>query len=903
MSRLIPASAHVSPMVTENTPSLIQSTCAYCGVGCGVDIGVADGQATSLVGTADHPANYGKLCVKGSNLLNTIDLTNRLLVPEISGQQVSWQQATDHVANKFTDIINKHGKDAVAFYVSGQLLTEDYYLANKLMKGYIGSGNIDTNSRLCMSSAVSAYKRALGEDVVPCTYDDLEQTELLLLTGSNAAWTHPVLYQRIERAKKINPAMKVVVIDPRKTATCELADNFVQLKAGTDGAFFNGLLNYLSKNGGLDADYIDQFTEGFEEALKLAATWSVEKVAEYCHVSAEELTAVYQLFCQSKSAVTFYSMGINQSSSGVDKCQSIINCHLASGKIAKAGSGPFSITGQPNAMGGREVGGLANQLAAHMDIDNPKHQDRVQRFWQSPTMANKQGAKAVELFDKIESGDIKAVWIMATNPVVSLPDRDKIIAALKKCELVVVSDCVEKNDTLAFADVKLPATPWLEKNGTVTNSERRISRQRNAVLPAGQAKHDWQIIRDVAQTMGFDGFNFEDVSDVFKEHAQLTAFENNGERLLDLSGLSQLSAQEYHQLAPIQWPVNEKNPQGCGRVYADGQFNTPSSKAQFIGITPQLPVQQVSIAFPFLLNSGRLRDQWHTMTRTGKTSKLSAHTDKPYLYLNPRDAQTLSVKDNDMLSITSQKGTASKGQVIAHVKVDDKQRIGECFMPIHWNKIFASHANVSALYQGIVDPISGQAECKQGAVALSKKIFKQYVSVHTRSDINIRADFWVKSTATYGESYQIALDEPTADALLWSQKTSELLGEWLTFKQEKQSYIVCLQAGKLVFLSYFSTSWPKIESSWLEHVFGVKTLEFSTIQSLLLGIASEEFNQGKQICSCYNVGEKTINEAIAQGCSSVEKLGDKLQCGTKCGSCKPELASLISLQEIAVVEV
>ncbi|PKI15827.1 nitrate reductase [Colwellia sp. 12G3] len=898
MSRLIPASAHVLPAVTESTPSLIQSTCAYCGVGCGIDIGVADGKAMSLVGSVDHPANYGRLCVKGSNLLNTIDLTNRLLVPEISGEQVSWQQATDHVANKFSDIIKKHGKDAVAFYVSGQLLTEDYYLANKLMKGYIGSGNIDTNSRLCMSSAVSAYKRAFGEDVVPCTYEDLEQTELLLLTGSNAAWTHPVLYQRIERAKKINPLMKVVVIDPRKTATCELADNFVQLKAGTDGAFFNGLLNYLAENGGLDADYIDEFTEGFEETLKEAAIWSIANVAEYCQVSVAELTAVYQLFCQSKSAVTFYSMGINQSSSGVDKCQSIINCHLASGKIAKAGCGPFSITGQPNAMGGREVGGLANQLAAHLDIDNPIHQDKVQRFWQSPTMASKQGAKAVELFDKIASGEIKAVWIMATNPVVSLPDRDKITAALKKCELVVVSDCVEQNDTLAFADVKLPATPWLEKNGTVTNSERRISRQRNAVSPAGQAKHDWQIIRDVAQAMGFDGFDFEDVSDVFKEYTQLTAFENNGERLLDLSGLSQLTEQEYHQLAPIQWPVNEQYPQGCARVYAEGKFNTQSTKAQFIAVSPQLPIQRTSAEFPFLLNSGRMRDQWHTMTRTGKTSKLSAHTDKPYLYLHPKDAKDLAVQDNDMITIN-----AKTGQAITHVKIDNQQRVGECFMPIHWNKSYASHGNVSALYQSIVDPISGQAECKQGAVALSKKIYQQYVSVHTTSDVNLSADFWVKSAAIYGDVYQVALHQPTNDALLWSQKTSGLSGEWLTFQQGEQCYIVCLQAGKLAFLAYFSSGWPEIEPSWLEHVFSTETLAFATIQSLLLGISSEEFNQGKQVCSCFNVGEKTINKAIGQGCSSVDALGEKLQCGTKCGSCKPELASLINQYQAAPIAV
>lgn len=902
MSPLVPTAALVSPLdlplAATSEPSLIQSTCAYCGVGCGVDIGVAEGKATSLIGSADHPANFGKLCVKGSNLLNTIDLTNRLLVPEIAGEQVDWSQATDYVAEQFNDIIKKHGKDSVAFYVSGQLLTEDYYLANKLMKGYIGSGNIDTNSRLCMSSAVSAYKRAFGEDVVPCTYQDLEQTDLLLITGSNAAWTHPVLYQRIERAKKINPAMKVVVIDPRKTATCELADNFIQLKPGTDAAFFNGLLHFLSENQGLDTDYIARHTEGFEQALIQATSWTTTKVAEFCQVSESELTAVYQLFCSSAKAITFYSMGINQSSSGVDKCQSIINCHLASGKIGKAGSGPFSITGQPNAMGGREVGGLANQLAAHMDIDNPTHQDKVQRFWQSPTIANKQGAKAIDLFDKLASGEIKAVWIMATNPVVSLPNRAKITAALKKCELVVVSDCVEENDTLAFADVKLPATPWLEKNGTVTNSERRISRQRNAVMPAGKAKHDWQIIQDVATKMGFSGFDFDDVSDVFQEHVQLTQFENNGERLLDLSGLSQLTAKEYNELAPIQWPVNAANPEGCARVYADGKFNTPSGKAQFIAITPQLPLQKTSDEYPFVLNSGRLRDQWHTMTRTGKTSKLSKHTDKPYLYLHPTDAQALAVQNDDMLSIT-----ASTGQAIAHVKVDEKQRLGECFMPIHWNKSFASHGNVSALYQGIVDPLSGQAESKQGAVALRKKAYKEYVGVHTASKITLSADFWVKSTTAYGDSYQVALDEPITDALLWCQQTSDLSGEWLTFNQEDKSYIVCLQAGKLAFLAYFSTNWPEIEQAWLEHVFGSQTLEFATIQSLLLGIASDEFNQGKQVCSCYNVGEKTINEAIAQGCGSVEALGEELQCGTKCGSCKPELASLISQYKAEPIEV
>ena len=624
-------------MSCSQSSHTVQSTCAYCGVGCGIDITVEAGKAKTLVGTLEHPANFGQLCVKGSNLLATTDLTNRLLGSHKSNNQtVDWATATKHVADKFSQIIKEHGPDSVAFYVSGQLLTEDYYLANKLMKGYIGSANIDTNSRLCMSSAVAAYKRSFGEDVVPCSYEDLDSTELLLITGSNAAWTHPVLFQRIERAKKRNPKLKVVVIDPRKTATSQIADYFLPLKPGTDAAFFNGLLNYLVDNDALDHAYIEQYTQGFEQASKEASRWSIAEVAAYCDTRpSKRLNAVYQLFARTEKVLTFYSMGINQSNSGVDKCHSIINCHLATGKIAKDGCGPFSITGQPNAMGGREVGGLSNQLASHMDIENPEHRSTVQRFWQSPTIASKAGYKAVDLFDAIDDGKIKAVWIMATNPMVSLPDGKKIARALKKCPFVVVSDCAENNDTLDFADVKLPATPWLEKNGTVTNSERRISRQTNAIAPNGQAKHDWKIIAEVATAMGFSGFDYSQVSDVFREFAQLSGFENNGQRLFDISAFSSITSQQYDRLKPVQWPVNNTYPEGKKRVYEDGKFSTPSGKALFFPITPRQPTQKTSEKFPFRLNSGRLRDQWHTMSRTGKAPQLTAHTDKCYIYINP----------------------------------------------------------------------------------------------------------------------------------------------------------------------------------------------------------------------------------------------------------------------------
>ena len=880
-------------MSCSQSPHIVQSTCAYCGVGCGIDITVQNGEASALVGTTEHPANFGQLCVKGTNLLETTDLTNRLLEPIVNDQIVDWTQATNHVAEKFSQIIKDHGPDSVAFYVSGQILTEDYYLANKLMKGYIGSANIDTNSRLCMSSAVAAYKRGFGEDVVPCSYEDLDSTELLIITGSNAAWTHPVLFQRIERAKKRNPNMKVVVIDPRKTATCQIADYFLPVKPGSDAAFFNGLLNYLIHNEGLDENYIDSYTQGFEETSVEAKNWSIAEVAKYCDIDPKSVEDVYQLFSKTEKVITFYSMGINQSNSGVDKCQSIINCHLASGKIAKDGCGPFSITGQPNAMGGREVGGLANQLACHMDIENPAHRSTVQRFWQSPTIADNAGYKAVDLFDAIDEGKVKAVWIMATNPMVSLPNREKIAQALNKCEFVVVSDCVENNDTLEFADVKLPATPWLEKNGTVTNSERRISRQTNAIAPNGKAKHDWEIIAEVAIAMGFSGFNYSHVSEVFREFSQLSGFENNGERVFDISAFANISPAQYDRLKPVQWPVNDMYPEGKKRVYEDGKFSTPSGKAVFIPITPKEPTQEVSIEFPLRLNSGRLRDQWHTMSRTGKASKLTAHTDKCYIYVNPDDAEQLNLADNEIVNVSS-----STGQATVNIKLDKSQRANECFMPIHWNKQFASSANVSDLYASIADPISGQPESKHGAIALSKTSFKQFGQLHISEDFIVQTklnnEFWSKARTSYGMSFHFANTELETDILNWCQIISHISGEWMQFTQGSSSYVICLQEGKLVFLCYIAENAPIIEDAWLEHIFNHDDLPANDITSLLAGTSSDEFAKGKQVCSCFNIGEKEIIGAIEGGCASVEQLGDSLKCGTNCGSCKSELSVLLS---------
>ncbi|MEM5511950.1 nitrate reductase [Pseudoalteromonas sp. AS84] len=878
--------ANTSP--TINKTSLKQTTCAYCGVGCGVDISLFNNVPTKLEGMREHPANFGRLCVKGTHLLDTTGSDNRLTSPLINNQSVTWDEATDHVANKFNDIIQKHGPDAVAFYVSGQLLTEDYYIANKLMKGYIGSGNIDTNSRLCMSSAVAGYKRAFGEDVVPCTYEDLEQTELLILIGSNAAWTHPVLYQRMERAKQLNPNMKVVVIDPRKTDTAELADTFLNIKPGSDAALYNGLLNYLNEHNHLNTQFIAQHTNGFESALQEATKWSCEAVSDFCDIAIEQVTEFYALFANSPSAISFYSMGINQSSSGVDKCNAIINAHLASGKLLKPGSGPFSITGQPNAMGGREVGGLANQLAAHLDIENAAHQSLVQRFWLSPTIAKKAGSNAINMFDEIAAGKIKAVWIMATNPMVSLPNNAAIKKALETCELVVVSDCIAKSDTLKFADVAFPSTGWGEKNGTVTNSERRISRQRPLVAPYSGAKNDWQIMCDVAKKMGFEGFDFTDPSGIFEEWAQLTDFENNGSRLLNLSGLVGLTQNQYDNLKPIMWPVVKNEPYKNGQVFTDNQFSTADKKARFIPITPQLPVQKTSSDYPFVMNSGRIRDQWHTMSRTGKSTALSSHITRPYIEINPLDASKLAIKQNDLISAIAQ-----TGQVTAHAKVTDAVRKGECFMPIHWNKQFASSATVSGLYQSVVDPLSGQAECKHGAVNIVKAPFGQYMQLFAKNELVINSDFWLKVNASNCFNYQLALNEPQSDLLYYCQTLTGLQGQWSAMSSAKAMHVQCIQNDQLAFVGVISNEQKEISLEWINHLFAEPLLTFTQLQSLLYATPDEEFTQGMQVCSCFKVREQPIINAIKNGANTVEQLGSELKCGTNCGSCKTQLSQLI----------
>jgi assimilatory nitrate reductase catalytic subunit len=625
----------------------------------------------------------------------------------------------------------------VAFYVSGQFLTEDYYVANKLMKGFIGSANIDTNSRLCMASAVAGHKRAFGADVVPCNYADLEEADVVVLTGSNFAWCHPVLFQRLQASRE-KRGTKIIVIDPRKTVTAEAADMHLAIAPQSDVALFNGLFKYLYSHGETDCAFIAANTQGLAETLLACHSFTVAKVAKACEVPEHEIEAFYKLFANTAKTVTAFSMGVNQSTSGTDKVNAIINCHLLTGRIGKPGTGPFSITGQPNAMGGREVGGLANMLAAHMDIENADHRAAVQNFWQSPRMAKKPGLKAVDLFEAVHNGHIKALWIMATNPAVSMPNSNFIAQALQKCPFVVVSDVTANTETAKFAHVLLPAQGWGEKDGTVTNSERRISRQRQFIKPAGQARADWNIMAEVAKAMGFSGFDYTCPADIFAEHAALTSVANAGSRNLNLS---EIAIQNYDTLAPQQW--------GGERPFANGKFQTPNGKARFV---PTL--YNAMTRYNLTLNTGRIRDQWHTMTRTGLVPRLFGHRAEPHVELSAYDAQHLEIAAASLVEIHS-----AHGKSLARALVSESVKRGHLFQPMHWSSRFANNSQSNVLMAQQRDPVSGQPALKSAQVSLRPYKAAWFGFGIAQKAISSQADYFAARPLKTGHAFETAHHE------------------------------------------------------------------------------------------------------------------------------------------------
>ncbi len=877
----------------------VRTTCPYCGVGCGV-LAAPDGNGGATIsGDPRHPANFGRLCSKGAALGETLALDQRLLHPMLrqadgSLVRVNWDIALDTVADGLRAIVNRDGPGAIAFYLSGQLLTEDYYVANKLMKGFLGSANVDTNSRLCMASSVAGHRRAFGADTVPGIYRDLDEADLVVLVGSNAAWCHPVLYQRIMAARSERGA-KLIVVDPRRTATAEDADLFLSIAPGMDTALFCGLLAHLAQTQALDRGYIDAHTTGFDEALARACeiAGDVAATARTTALDEADVARFFELFRSTQRVVTCYSQGVNQSAQGTDKVNAIINVHLATGRIGRPGMGPFSFTGQPNAMGGREVGGLANQLAAHMGF-SPAELDRVRRFWNAPRLVTGEGLKAVDMFEAIERGTIKALWIMATNPAVSLPRAGAMRAALQNLDLFVVSENVLSNDTVdAGAQVLLPAAAWGEKDGTVTNSERRISRQRAFLPPPGEARPDWWIVSEVARRLNFGAaFDYRSPADVFREHAALSAFENGGRRDFDIGALASLSDEAYDALDAVMWPARAGEPRFEQRFFGAGGFFTQDRRARFVA--PQSPRLHAATneAFPLRLNTGRVRDQWHTMTRTGTSPRLSAHSPEPFVEVHPADAEKAKLADGGFAKITT-----PYGNVILKVALRTGQQRGSIFAPIHWSDATAAHARVGDTVSAANDPVSGQPEAKATPVRIEPIEYAYRGFVLTRRLIGLPAGTWYARVAVAGGiGLLLATNEPPA---FWHELAPRLmpdgaeLAEYID-QSRGVTRIAAFSSGRFDGSIFVGPEHAPPQWDVVRTLFETGTIAERDRRMLLSGRSADGMAEtGPVICACFGVGLSAIREAIAAGAGNIADIGRALRAGTNCGSCVPELRAII----------
>lgn len=859
----------------------VRSTCPYCGVGCGVLLRADDQGGLEVRGDPDHPANFGRLCSKGSALGETVGLGQRLLAPQVDGKAANWDVALQHVADRFSETIARHGPDSVAFYVSGQLLTEDYYVANKLMKGFIGSANIDTNSRLCMASSVAGHKRAFGADTVPGSYEDIDEADLVVLVGSNLAWCHPVLYQRLLAARKTR-GTRIIVIDPRRTATCDGADLHLALEPGSDVALFNHLLAQIHEQGALDEAFIAH-TQGLEAALEAARRDDVTVTG----LSAPDIAAFCRLWIGTERVVTIYSQGVNQSTSGTDKVNAILNCHLATGRIGRPGCGPLSVTGQPNAMGGREVGGLANMLACHLDLENPDHRGAVREFWRSPAMPETPGLKAVDMFRAVGDGRIKALWIIHTNPAVTLPEADAVCDAIAGCDFTVVSDITAATDTARLADVLLPATGWGEKDGTVTNSDRTISRQR-AVLPApGVARSDWDILAEVGRRMGWtQAFDYANPAEIFREYAALSGIAGQFGRDFDISDLSALDDAGYARLVPVRWPVTGTR-QG-GRFFGDGQFFHTDGKARLLPARHRPPAARTAPRYPFRLNTGRVRDQWHTMTRTGLSPRLSAHLAEPFLEIHPGDAHALGVSASDLVDVESPTGRA-----ILRARITDSVQRGQVFAPMHWTGETAPSARIDALIAAETDPVSGQPESKAGVVAVRRFDAAWYGFAVSRAPMQPNAPYWARVPTVAGYRAEMAgaraIDDWEAEARrLFALPDAQCAS---IIDSARGAARIALTTNGVVQAALFVARDPvAVSRDYLS------TLPGDSAPDVLSGrLPAHMPDAGPILCSCFGVGVTTIVRAIEdRHLLSVEAVGAALQAGTNCGSCRPEIAALLN---------
>jgi assimilatory nitrate reductase catalytic subunit len=915
-----------------------RSTCPYCGVGCGVVIESDGAQITGVRGDPDHPANFGRLCTKGSTLHLTATATvtrqTRLLQPMRRAERgatpeaIGWNGALDTAVDKFAQVIRAHGPDAVGFYVSGQLLTEDYYVFNKLAKGLIGTNNIDTNSRLCMSSAVAGYKQTLGADAPPACYDDLKHAQCLFIVGSNAAWAHPILFRRIEDAKAANPGLKIIVADPRRTDTVEIADLFLPIQPGTDVMLFNGMLHLMLWEGWTDNGYIAAHTSGFDALKTTVRECTPDKVAQICGISKDDLLAAARLFATSAATLSLYCQGLNQSSSGTAKNAALINLHLATGQIGKPGAGPFSLTGQPNAMGGREVGGLANLLSAHRDLANPAHRAEVAALWNVPSVPEKPGKTAVEMFQAAADGEIRALWIACTNPAQSMPDQATVRRGLERAEFVVVQEAFSTTATCAFADLLLPATTWGEKEGTVTNSERRISRVRPAVAAPGEARHDWSIAVDFArrleQRLGRSTtlFPYDSAERVWNEHRESTRG-----RDLDITGMSYAMLD---RAGPQQWPLKEGEATGRARLYQDGVFPTPDGRARFVD-TVYKPVAEAREArYPFSLNTGRLRDQWHGMSRTGTVGRLFGHVAEPLVQMNAQDMARRQLKDGDLVHLTSKRGS-----ILLPVQASAEIGLSQAFVAMHWGEEYLSGcsstgtplAGINALTTSAYCPTSKQPELKHTPVKILKAElpWSLLAMAWLPPDAALAAHQALKpmmamfpfatcvpfSGNTPGEErsgilFRAAAHDAPADETI--DRIEGLLGlrgsDALRYADRRrgQRRVARLlrradgNAGLEAFLLGGDTS----AEAWI----GTLLREEIPAQSygrLLLSPGARApvavQSRGHPVCTCFNVTDLAIQAELGRCTGTPDErlaaLQGALKCGTNCGSCLPELKRMV----------
>ena len=901
----------------------IKSTCCYCGVGCGVVIGTDGERMTGVRGDPGHPANFGRLCTKGATLHLTLDPAARATHPELrvgrntARERVSWERALDFAADKFAAVIREHGPDSVAFYVSGQLLTEDYYAFNKLAKGLIGTNNIDSNSRLCMSAAVAGYKLTLGADAPPACYEDIAHADCVFIAGANMAYAHPVLFRRIEDAKSANPDLRIIVVDPRRTDTAAAADLFLPILPGTDIALYNAMLHVLLWEGLCDMGYISAHTEGFDALKDALREYTPQAAAAICGVPAADIVQAAKWFGAAKATLSFYCQGLNQSSHGTHNNAALINLHLATHQIGKPGAGPFSLTGQPNAMGGREVGGMANLLSAHRDLADPAHRAEVARLWGVDRVPDRPGRTAVEMFDAIGRGEIKAVWIACTNPAQSMPNQKQVRAALECAELVVVQEAYRNTDTAAYADLLLPATSWGEKEGTVTNSERRITRVRAAVAAPGEARHDWAIAVDFAHRLGVRLgnpltarlFAYETPEQIFNEHRESTRG-----RDLDITGLSYdlLEAR-----GPQQWPFPHGATAGRTRLYEDGVFPTASGRARFVVTGHAATAEKTDARYPLALNTGRLRDQWHGMSRTGTVARLFNHVEEPLLAMHQRDLERRGLKNGDIVRVRSR-----RGEVIVRVESSDQVRAAQAFLPMHWGSQFMRGAGANALTVPDVDPLSRQPELKHAAIEVEKLELPHCVVAMRRFTAaeagavqvlleNLRPFLDRFDYATLGLSgrddvvvvlraYSTA---PVADGVLDAlDRLLDLHDAERTMRYvdarrrvEKAARIeggmvqsVCL-AGETA------------AQEWLKNMM-VQGASADAMRSWILAPVSAlprgSFNRGVTVCNCFDISAAEIRAVLAAG-ADLAQLQRRLKCGTDCGSCVPELKRMCAQSAVA----